>query len=73
MGLLRNRLTRRFSTLGLVSDVALVATALTRAVRSNGNRGRPSPVELAFAGGAALRLLQRLRRRRRARRLTHSP
>lgn len=71
MALFRNRLTRRFSTLGLLSDLALVGTAVGRlAQRQNGSGTRKaSPVELALAGGAALRLLQRLRRRRKRRRL----
>lgn len=69
MGIIRNPLTRRFSTLGLLSDLALVGVAVGRlAKRQNGSAGaKASPTELVLAGGAALRLLGRLRRRRKAR------
>lgn len=70
MGLLRNQVTRRFKTLGLLSDLALVGGAAARVVqRRNGTATRdPSIVELALAGGAAVRLLRRFGRRRRNRR-----
>jgi hypothetical protein len=65
MGLVRNRLTRRFKGLGLISDVALVGTAAGRAARRGGG-SKMSAGEMAMAGGAALRLVRRLRRRRKA-------
>ncbi|MEM7324897.1 MAG: hypothetical protein AAF531_17555 [Actinomycetota bacterium] len=69
MGIIRRRLTGRFSTLGLLSDLALVGTAANRLLqRRNGSTAAPaSATELALAGGAAFRLLQRLRRRRKRR------
>ncbi|MEM7272540.1 MAG: hypothetical protein AAF547_05620 [Actinomycetota bacterium] len=72
MGMIRNRLTRRFPAVGLISDLALVGAAANRLLqRRNGTAGAcatGSPMELALAGGAAFRLLQRLRRRRQRRR-----
>ncbi len=69
MGFVRNRLSRRFSSLGLVSDLALVGAAMGRAFqRKNGvATSKASGTELVLAGGAAFRLLQRLRRNRKAR------
>ena len=66
MGITRNRLTRRFSKLGLLSDLALVGAAASRLLQkqSSGTGQKASVTELALAGGAALRLLQRFRRRR---------
>ncbi len=67
MGIIRNRLTRRFPTVGLVSDLALVGAAASRLFQRQGGAGaaaKASPAELALAGGAAFRLLRRLRRRR---------
>lgn len=70
MGIIRNRLTRRFATLGLVSDLALVGATLSRALQRRNGTGAKSAsmTEMALAGGAALRLLGRLRRRRKVRR-----
>lgn len=72
MGIIRNRLTRRFKTLGLLSDLALVGAAANQLVqRRNGTAVRSaSMTEMALAGGAAMRLVQRLRRRRRQRKAT---
>lgn len=69
MGIIRRRLTKRFSSLGLLSDLALVGTAANRlAQRRNGtSTANPSMTEMVLAGGAALRLVQRLRRRRKRR------
>lgn len=69
MGFLRNRLNRRFPRLGLLSDVALVGAAANRLARrdkSSGAAGAASNAELVLAVGAAMRLLRRVRRRRRA-------
>lgn len=68
MGIIRNRITRRFGFLGLLSDLALVGTAASRlAQRRAGGAAKVSTTEMALAGGAAMRLLQRLRRRRKHR------
>lgn len=75
MGLVRNRLHRRFPKLALVSDLALVGAAANRMVqrrRGSATASAASGAELALAGGAAIRLLQRLRRRRKARRLARA-
>lgn len=67
MGIIRNRLTRRFPTFGLVSDLALVGAAASRLFQRKGagaSAGRASTAEMALAGGAALRLMRRMRRRR---------
>ena len=71
MGILRNRSTRRYSRLGLISDLALVGAAASRLVRRGDGPGADrasSGMELALAGGAAVRLLRRWRRRRARRR-----
>ncbi len=71
MRFLRNRLARRFPRLGLLSDLALVGAAvsqLTRRGQSSGTAKAGSGIELALAGGAALRLINRFRRRRAQRR-----
>lgn len=69
MGLLRTQVTRRFKTLALLSDLALVGGAAARIVqRRNGAATREASVtELALAGGAAWRLVRRFGRRRRNR------
>ena len=70
MGFIRNRITRRFGFLGLLSDLALVGTTASRLMqrRTAGPAAKMSATEMALAGGAAMRLLQRLRRRRKQRR-----
>jgi hypothetical protein len=75
MGRFRNRLNRRFPRLGLASDLAMVGATASRVVRSRNGSGSARPasgVELALAGGAAVRLLGRWRRRRRNRRLAQA-
>lgn len=69
MGIIRNSVTRRFKTLGLLSDLALVGAAANQMIqRRNGTATREaSMTEMALAGGAAMRLFQRLRRRSRRR------
>lgn len=71
MGIIRSRLARRFTTLGLISDLALVGAAAGRIFQRKGAPGAKSAsmTEMALAGGAALRLLQRMRRRRKSRKL----
>lgn len=71
MRLFRNVLFRRFRTLGLLSDVAMVTAAGLRvARRSRSEPGRSSNAgELMLLAGAGYRILRRLRRARRARRL----
>lgn len=71
MGLIRNRISRRFPTLGLLSDLALVGATVNRFMQRKNVPGAKagSTAELALAGGAAFRLLQRLRRRRKAKKL----
>jgi hypothetical protein len=74
MGLLRNR-TRRFSRLGLISDLFLVGTAAGRMVQRRNGSGTGSAAsgpELALAGGAAYRLARRWLRRRKRRKLPSS-
>jgi hypothetical protein len=69
MGIIRNRLTRRFPTFGLLSDLALVGAAASRLFQRQSGTGptaKASTTELALAGGAAFRLLRRFRRRRKA-------
>lgn len=71
MRFLRNRLARRFPRLGLLSDLALVGAAVSQLTRRGDNTGparATSGVELALAAGAALRLVNRWRRRRAGRR-----
>lgn len=70
MGLMRNQLSRRFRTLGLLSDAAMVAAAGRRVARRSrsGSNDKPEIGELLLAVGAAYRILRRLRRRRRRRR-----
>ena len=66
MGLLRIR-SGRFSTLGLISDLALVGATAGRLVRrGRGNPQQASVTELLLATGAAFRLVQRLRLRSRS-------
>lgn len=75
MGLFRSRVSRRFPLAGLLSDLALVGATASRLARrrtATGPTGTLSGVEVALAGGAAFRLLQRLVRRRRARRRTRA-
>lgn len=75
MGIFRNRVHRRFPVLGLLSDLALVGAAANRMVqrrRGYATANAASGAELALAGGAALRLLGRLRRRRKARKLSRA-
>lgn len=71
MGFFRNKVTRRSSVLGLLSDLALIGAAANRAIQRRGDSGsaKASVTELTLAGGAAFRLLQRMRRRRKARKL----
>lgn len=66
MGLFRNKLNRRFKTLGLISDLALVGGAAARLIQRRGDRmsRAASMTEMALAAGAVLRLLRRLGRRR---------
>jgi hypothetical protein len=69
MRFFRNRLVRRFQTLALISDVAVVATTALRATGrspSGASRRRISTTEWLLAGTALLRIARRLRRRRRA-------
>jgi len=76
MRFLRNRMARRFPKLGLISDLALVGAALSQLTRrgeSSGPARASSGIELALAGGAALRLLNRFRRRRARRRSVDLP
>ncbi|MEL6983173.1 MAG: hypothetical protein AAFO29_12180 [Actinomycetota bacterium] len=71
MRFLRNRLARRFPRLGLLSDLALVGAAAGRLVRRGDSAGAArtaSNAEMVLAAGAAVRLLNRLRRRRSAKR-----
>ena len=65
MGIIRRRLARRFSSLGLMSDLALVGAAANQMMqrRNGSSTSKASMTEMALAGGAALRLLQRFRRR----------
>ncbi|MEM9134714.1 MAG: hypothetical protein AAF962_19500 [Actinomycetota bacterium] len=76
MGVIRRLFLRRFRGLGLLSDLFLVGAAgarLARARRQPANgAGAVSPGELALAGGAAFRLLRRLRRSRKAKRLART-
>ena len=75
MGFFRTRLLRRFPRLGLAADLALVGSAASRLFRRGGQTGASramSAPEMALAGGAAFRLLGRLRRRRKARRLARA-
>lgn len=71
MGIVRNSLTRRFPTLGLASDLALVGAAFSRIFqrKGGGSGAKASTTEMALAAGAALRLLQRMRRRRKGKKL----
>lgn len=68
MGILRSRAAKKFSKFGLLSDLALVASAATRFYQhKNGSSKQKlagSTTELALLGGAALRLISRLTRRR---------
>ena len=71
MGVIRNLLSRRFPKVSLLSDLALVGAAAGRVLqrRQSALPLAGSPVELALAGGAALRLVQRWRRRRKSKKL----
>ncbi len=71
MGLIRNRISRRFPKLGLLSDLALVGAAVNRATQRKNSPGSNagSSAELVLAAGAAFRLVKRLRRRRKAKKL----
>jgi len=76
MRFLRNRLARRFPRLGLLSDLALVGAAVSQLTRRDGSSGTAkagSGIELALAAGAALRLVNRFRRRRSAKRAVDLP
>ncbi len=61
---------RRFRTIGLLSDVAMVAAAGMRvARRSKADNARSNdPGELVLLAGASWRLLRRIRKVRRSRR-----
>jgi len=68
MGILRSRAAKKFSKFGLLSDLALLASAVTRLFQhKNGVSSQKmagSTTELALLGGAAFRLLRRVTRRR---------
>ena len=76
MGVIRRLFFRRFGRLGFLSDLFLVGAAGARLVRARrqpaAGAGAVSPGELALAGGAAFRLLRRLRRSRKAKRLARA-
>lgn len=78
MGLVRNRLTRRSRTLGVVSDLAVIAATGRRLVQrsrvtSSGGVGEKAELgQLVLAAGATFRILRRLRRRRKSGRVTTS-
>jgi hypothetical protein len=66
-----SKLTRgRSPRLGLLSDVAMVATAAFRAARRNSDGPGPKrgALQWAFVAGAAFRILRRVRAVRRKRR-----
>ncbi len=72
MGVIRRTFFRRFRGLGLLSDLFLVGAAgarLMKGRRQPAGATAVNPGELALAGGAAFRLLRRLRRSRKAKRL----
>ncbi len=73
MKFLKRLLLGRFRTLGLLSDVAMVAAAASRVARRPGGTTASSaagagPGELVLVAGAAFRLLRRIRRVRKNRR-----